>query len=158
MIWSGTSFGCHQVVDSVYLIEVRPFNPYRMLGLVHSSVDNYLCLAYGAVGGGIEFPYPDGAVSVVLRFPFRCIIVYNVTFPVFIEENGRVDASDFRKWNRVTPFSFQGVFRFDKEISDTVNTSSDEIKRVVVRILFNVRCVNASRQTGLVEPQLRWPV
>lgn len=88
MIRPGTSFGCHQVVDSVYFIEVRPFNPYRMLGFVHSSVDNYLCLANGAVGGGIEFPNPDGAVSVILRFSLRRVIVYNVTFPVFIEENG----------------------------------------------------------------------
>lgn len=92
-----STFGTHQVILPVFLVNVRSLNPNRLFREVNTSIHNNF------VGSGnylviyqIIFPNLDYTVSVVKLFScIGSIIVHNIRFAVIIKKNTRVDTIKF---------------------------------------------------------------
>ena len=145
-----STFGSHQVVCAVDVVEVWTFYPTGMLGFVYASVNNHLLFSYGTTVLPVEFAYPDSAVTVIFGFSCRTVIVHNVCFSVFVEEKSGVDAAHFGQENGITPISFLRIIRGDEEVAATVYGCGDQIEQSVVRIVFDVWSIDTTADAQAV--------
>ena len=145
-----STFGSHQVVCAVDVVEVWTFYPAGMLGFVYAPVNNHLLFSYGTTVFPVKFAYPDSAVTVIFGLSCRTVIVHNVCFPVFVEEKSGVDAAHFGQESGITPVSFLRIIRGDEEVAATVYGCSDQIEQSVVRIVFDVRSIDTATDAQAV--------
>ena len=67
----GASFGCHEVIGAVELVEVGAFDPDWVVGGIGALVDKDDLRSHGLIGGDVELACADGAMAVVLWRAFR---------------------------------------------------------------------------------------
>src|SRR4051812_11044594 len=97
------AFGAHQVVPALDVIQVRAFDPDRLLRELHAAVHDHLARAGELAGLRVELLNPDGAVAVVERRAFRRTVVDDIGPAVVIEEERRIDAVDLLEPHRLGP-------------------------------------------------------
>lgn len=77
-----TSFGTHQVICPVDMIQMRTFYLDRFVLRTHAFVYDLRTSAHNLVGGQIVFPQSDGPVTVIFGRCVRFLIVDDIGFPV----------------------------------------------------------------------------
>ena len=145
-----STFGSHQIVCAVDVVEVWTFYPNGVPGFVYAPVNNHLLFSYGTTVFPVKFADPDSAVTVIFGLSCRTVIVHNVCFPVFVEEKSGIDAAHFGQESGITPVSFLRIIRGDEEVAATVYGCSDQIEQSVVRIVFDVRSIDTATDAQAV--------
>lgn len=92
------------------------FYPDRMFAFVYASIYDDLFFPECLVGARIIVVNPDGAMPVIFRYSYWCVIMNEICFSIFVEEEGRIDSANFRKKDRVAPTLLR-VFRFYNKIA-----------------------------------------
>ena len=84
---------------------------------MHTFVYQYFARSNCFIRFYIKLLYADCAMPAILRFIIRSIIIiYNISFPIFIKKERRINTSDLRQHDGFRPFT-KRVLRLNKEIS-----------------------------------------
>ena len=153
------AFGAHQVIASVLLIHVRPFNPNGFLADVCAAVDDDLVRAgHHLVFLQVVVPYLDDAVSLILFFSFgRRVVVHHVSLAVVVKEQRGVYAVEFQL-HRVAP-SLHRVFGLHHHIAEsTGELCRNHVEGVVVRVVADGRGIHTHADAAVLHLQLRLAV
>ena len=155
MLVRSAAFRAHQEIFPVDLVQVRSFDPDRLLGRVHALVHDDSPLADRAIVLHVIFHDADRAVTVVLGLAARRVVVIHDIGPsVVIEEQGRVDALHLRQQDRVRPGA-EGVLRLHQEVP-RAHIRGNHVVRPVRRVVLDVRGKDAAARMLAAEArQLR---
>ena len=119
------------------------FYPDRVFAFVYASIYDDLFFPECLVGARIIVVNPDGTMPVIFRYSYWCVIMNEICFSIFVEEEGRIDSANFRKKDRVAPTLLR-VFRFYNKIADAIYAGGNHIKSVISRIIADGWCINTS--------------
>ncbi len=114
---------------------MRPLDPHGLLVNIDSSVDNHLRLACDLARLPVEIMDMDGAVALIERLAFGCVIVDYIGLAVTVKQEARIYASHLRKPHRVAPLAFFRICGGDIEIAPVVHKGGDHIESSVVGII-----------------------
>ncbi len=152
---SGTSFGTHQVILPVFLVDMRRLNPDRFLRKINATIHNNL------IGSGddlvvlhIIIPYFDDPVAVIqLLSGVGGIVMNHIAFPIFIKKEGGINSVKCQL-DGVTP-SFPGILGFHDHVPKAPRElGGDHIKGVVEGIVYDLGRINAGADAAVVHLQL----
>ena len=150
------AFCSHHVVASVDLVEMRSLAPDRLLlGTDPLVDDDALGARHAFVLHEVVLAHADRAVPRILGLAVRCVVVVEDPGGLVIpEEEARVDAAD-RHLDRLAP-ALVRILRLVDDVAAVADHRDDEVERVVVRIVLDVRRKDAGGEAeSLVEPELR---
>src|SRR5688572_27622900 len=151
MLLRRPAFRAEQVEPAVLPEKVRSFDPDRLRGEVNTTVHDHRARTREALVAYIEPLDPDRAVPLVQRFADRWAVVQHPRDGVVLEEDGRIDAVDLWKPDRVRPRASR-IRRGDEKVSASIDERGEEVERSVV--ILDRRRKNATRDTGAVEVEL----
>src|SRR5688572_22692415 len=101
MLVARPALGGDEIVRAVYLENVRPFDPNRLLRDIDTAVHDDRPRADQLLRLGIELLDPDRAMAVVPRLLDRWPVVRDVRLPVSVEEDRGIDSVHLVKPDRV---------------------------------------------------------
>ena len=136
---------------------MRPFNPNRFFGWVHSSANNFFAFPDGTIVFNIKFVNSDGTLLLPIGTILGFVVVYDVGFSIFVEKERRVDVFHFGQQNGIAP-TLQWIFGFHKEIAHSAHIGGNHVERFVVWIVLDGWCKNAFRNALCSIIQLRLTV
>ena len=128
------TFCIHKEIFSIDLIHMRTFYPNRFFLRMHTFVYQYFARSNCFIRFYIKLLYADCAMPAILRFIIRSIIIiYNISFPIFIKKERRIYSAHFRQHNRIRPLS-KRILSFHKEITGS-NIGGYHIISLIVGII-----------------------
>ena len=154
-----STFGTHQVVNAVFFVNVRSFDPDWFSGNIHTAIhDNFIRSGNNLVIFHIVFPDFNHAVTVVEFFStVRRIVVNHVGFSVVVEEERRVNSVEFQLVN-FTP-ALKRIFCFYHHVVDVAGKlRGNHVERFIISIVFDGRSVNSGTDACILHFQLRFSV
>ncbi len=151
MLWPGAPLGIGQVVPAIALVQVRSFDPDRILRRLHPAVDQDLARPYRLEIRQIDLLHPDGAMPLVAGSARRQVVVHQVNGAVCVEEERRVDALHPGQPVRIGPGTGR-VARGRDEVAAAVHRRGDHIEHAVV--MRDSRREDAARHAQTIEIEL----
>src|SRR5262249_9165788 len=124
------AFGGDEIVLAIALQQMRPFDPARLRGDIDAAVHDQRPLAHELLRLEIQLLNPDRAMAAVERRPNRRTVVDDVSLPVVVEEDRRIDPVEAEPHGiRPRP---GGIRRRHQKVAAAIDARVDEIERALV--------------------------